>query len=125
LLFSDTSTLGLIEDQRRRAVVDMRISVDTVVILVAHIWIFVIEEAIGSVTAWVQPRLWLLDIFSVSTVNIERIITKLVVGVGSFEKQTIGTELFLRNLPDTLVIFITLFRIGEKSVRFRTQELTL
>ena len=125
MLLSDTSTLGLIEDQRRRAVVDMRISVDTVVILVAHIWVFVIEEAIGSVTAWVQPRLWLLDIFSVSTVNIERIITKLVVGVGSFEKQTIGTELFFRNLPDTLVIFITLFRIGEKSVRFRTQELTL
>lgn len=53
LLLSDTSTLGLVEDKRRRAVIWMREAVDTVIVLVANKRIFVIEKSISTITALV------------------------------------------------------------------------
>lgn len=53
LLLSDTSTLGLVKDKRRRAVIWMRVAVDTVIVLVANKRIFMIEKSISTITALV------------------------------------------------------------------------
>ena len=64
----------------------------------------------------------LTDIFSSPTVNIEGVITKLVVRIGCLKQETVGTEFLLWNLSDALIIFITLLRIREESIWFRTSE---
>ena len=64
----------------------------------------------------------LTDIFSSPTVNIERVITKLVVRIGCLKQETVGTEFLLWNLSDAFIIFITLLRIREESIWFRTSE---
>merc|ERR1719284_95535 len=125
LLLSDTSSLSFIKDQWWRTVVDVGVAVNTVVVFVAHIWIFMVEETISSVTASIKTRFWFLDILSSSTINIEGVVAKLIIGVGCLEQQSIRTELFLWNLPDTFIVFITLFRIREEAVGFRTQKLSL
>ena len=77
LLLPNAGALGLVEYQRRRTVVEVGVAVDTVVVpgdiglkdikdyeincsLVADVGVFMVEEAIGSVAPWIQPRLWLL-----------------------------------------------------------------
>ena len=64
----------------------------------------------------------LTDIFSSPTVNIKGVITKLVVRIGCLKQETVGTEFLLWNLSDALIIFITLLRIREESIWFRTSE---
>ena len=64
----------------------------------------------------------LTDIFSSPTVNIEGVITKLVVRIGCLKQETVGTEFLLWNLSDAFIIFITLLRIREESIWFRTSE---
>ena len=66
----------------------------------------------------------LTDILSSSTIYIEGVVAKLIIGVGCLEQQSIRTELLLWNLPDTFIVFITLFRIREEAVGFRTQKLS-
>ena len=64
----------------------------------------------------------LTDIFSSPTVNIEGVITKLVVRIGCLKQETVGTEFLLWNLSDAFIIFITLLWVGKKSVWLRTFE---
>jgi len=64
----------------------------------------------------------LTDIFSCPTVNIERIITKLVVWIGSFEEKTIWTKLFLRDISNTFIILVALFRVREETILLRAAE---
>jgi len=50
LLLSDASTLGLVKDKRRRAVIWMGEAMDTVIVLVANIRIFMVEKSVSTVT---------------------------------------------------------------------------
>lgn len=51
LLFSDTSTLSLIEDERGGTVISVREAVDAVVVLITNIGVLMVEETVGSVAA--------------------------------------------------------------------------
>ena len=64
----------------------------------------------------------LTDIFSCPTVNIERIITKLVVWIGSLEEKTIWTKLFLGDISNTFIILVALFRVREETILLRAAE---
>ena len=64
----------------------------------------------------------LTNIFSGTTVNIEGIVTKLIIGVRSLEEETVRAELLLWDLSRALVVFITLFWVWEESVWFWTLE---
>ena len=72
---------------------------------------------------WERKKL-LTDKFSGTTVNIERIITKLAVGIRGLEQKTVGTKLGLGNVVDTLVVLVALLGVGEEPVYLRTSELS-
>ena len=65
----------------------------------------------------------LTDIFSSATVNIERIVTELTVGVRGFKKKSIRTKLLLCNFCHAFIVLVTLLRVGEESIFLRTSEL--
>ena len=67
----------------------------------------------------------LTDIFSCPTVNVERIITKLVVRIGSFKEKTIWTKLFFRDISNTFIILVALFRVGEETILLWAAELEI
>ena len=64
----------------------------------------------------------LTDIFSGTTVNIERVVAQFTVGVGCFEKKSIGTELLFWCFSYTFIILVALFRVGEESIFLWTSE---
>ena len=64
----------------------------------------------------------LTDIFSQAAVNVEGIVTKLIIGVRSLEEESVRAELLLWDLSRALVVFITLFWVWEESVWFWTLE---
>ena len=64
----------------------------------------------------------LTNIFTVSTVNIEGIVAELRVGVCGIKQKTVGTELFLGEVGDTLVVLVALLQVGEEPVLLRATE---
>ena len=68
-------------------------------------------------------RIVLTDKLPVATVNVERVITLLVVGVAGLEEQTVGAELGLRDVVHALVVQVALLGIGEEAVLLRAVEL--
>ena len=64
----------------------------------------------------------LTNIFPVSAVNIEGIITELRVGVGGVKQKAVGAELLLRDLGHALVVLVALLGVGKEPVLLRTTE---
>ena len=65
----------------------------------------------------------LTDIFSSPAVYVKRIVAKLVVGVGSLKKKSIGTKFLLWDLSNTFIVFVTLLGVGEETIFLRAKEL--
>ena len=57
-----------------------------------------------------------------AALHIKGIIAELAVGVAGLEEKSVRTELGLRDVSDTLVVFVALFGVGEETVRLRTFE---
>jgi len=53
LLLPDTGALGLVEYQWWWAVVEVGVAMDTVVVFVANVWVFMVEKSVGSVAPWI------------------------------------------------------------------------
>ena len=64
----------------------------------------------------------LTDIFSSTTVNIERIVAELIVWVRGLKKKSIRTKLLLWNFSHAFIVLVTLLRVGEESIFLRTSE---
>ena len=64
----------------------------------------------------------LTNIFPVSAVNIEGIITELRVGVGGVKQKAVGAELLLRDVGHTLIVFVALLQVREETILLRTPE---
>ena len=64
----------------------------------------------------------LTNIFPVSAVNIEGIITELGVWVGGVKQEAVGAELLLRDVGHTLIVFVALLQVREETILLRTPE---
>ena len=64
----------------------------------------------------------LTNVFTVSTVDIEGIVAELRVGVCGVKQKTVGAELFLGEVGDTLVVLVALLQVGEEPVLLRATE---
>ena len=64
----------------------------------------------------------LTNIFTVSTVNIEGIVAELRVGVCGVKQKTVGAELFLGEVGDTLVVLVALLQVGEEPILLGATE---
>lgn len=122
LFFANAGADGGVEDQGEGAGHLVGRTVVASVESVANGGILVIEETVGAIATIVDARLALLNKFPLTAVHIVWQDAFLVIPDGVVEEVAVGAKNRVRDAVDTHVVQVTLLRIGEQTVRFRTVE---
>jgi len=101
----------------------MGLAIHTIVKLIADSFVFVVEESVGPIAFRVNARLRFLNIFSVATFHIERIVAFFLVWVSILKKKTIRTKFGFRYIVYAFIIQIALFRIWKESIVLWASEI--
>jgi len=119
---SGAGSFGLVKDQAGCAWKLVGYTVDALVKLVALVFIQMVEKSVGSVAPLVNSSLRLLNVFPFAALDVEWVIALGFDGRSVVKHKAVRTQGRRGNTVNTLVVQITLFRIREKSVWFRTFE---
>jgi len=120
VFWPSASTLIIVINEAAGAGHGIWIAIYAVVKFVTDFWIFVGE--ITVFTGTLDSSLGGLKFSPISTIDGEWKVTTFMIRVFNFKQESIGAKFSFSFVVNTLVIFVALFRVREKSVVFWALE---